>query len=144
MRAKAGNKRKQQKKNLFVIALCNSAFSYWKPGRISYHTGNNIDMTQCMIYFTNEKVSRKNCSNFVYIWKMYRNWHIEAWASTQASFITPFPPREHTDDVVTAPFLWRNRYIAMCLQHMGPPLSYVPCSLASKARPPSLTCHDWA
>ena len=51
----------------------------------------------------------------------------------------PSPLWLHTDNVAIASFWWGNRYIAMCLQHMGPPLSYMPCSSASKAELLSLT-----
>lgn len=82
------------------------------------HTGN-IDMTQCMIYFTNEKVSRKKkCSILFICVNVQSNWHIEAWVSTQASFINSPPPpspREHTENVVTASFFMKKPFTLLCV-----------------------------
>lgn len=147
IRAKAGNNREQVRNiNLFAIAVYNSAL-HWKPRKMICHTGN-IDMTQCMIYFTNEKVSRKKkCSILFICVNVQSNWHIEAWVSTQASFINspPHPPLVSTQRTLSQPLFYEETfYIAMCLQHMGPPLSYVPLPSTSKAKPLSLTCWDWA
>lgn len=125
IRAKAGNNREQVRNiNLFAIAVYNSAL-HWKPRKMICHTGN-IDMTQCMIYFTNEKVSRKKkCSILFICVNVQSNWHIEAWVSTQASFINspPHPPLVSTQRTLSQPlFLWRNLLHCYVFTAHGPPI----------------------
>lgn len=91
-------------------------------------------MTQWIIHFTNKKVSRKTAAFCLHVTNVQRLSH---WGMAKhASFIhlTPPPSGAHRR-CCHSPFLMKEPLHCYVLQHMGPPLSYMPCSLASKARP---------
>lgn len=127
--SKSRQKNRTSQKQKSAKAVHSSAW-HWKPWDISRNTANNVDMDIHIL--TNETVSKKPCECEV----------SGTLRPRQTSFTHHPFPGGRSNNVVTASFLWRNRYIAMCLQHMGPPLTYVLCSSVTKARPLSFSL-DW-
>ena len=127
-RTEQSQKQKKIKKislwSLFTIQCCVLKKTTKKKEKISCHTGNNIDMAQSMIYFTNERVSRKkkNCTLRFHVW-MYRAAETHRGGGEHTSFIHGTPP-----PMLSQPPSVEKPLHRCVFRAHGPLITCVPCS----------------